>query len=84
MTLGINPGGAASHKKFAERYGYSFPLLVDEGSETARSYGAVKEDGAKIQRTVFIVDKEGVVRYAQRGMPPDSELLGAIRSFTAS
>jgi peroxiredoxin len=47
----------------------------------AQAYGALKANGTSIQRTVFIVDKGGTVRYAKQGMPPDQELLEAIAGF---
>jgi len=60
--------------------GFNFPLLVDEGGEVTRTYGADKEPKG-VQRTVYIVDKEGVVRYAERGMPADEELLQVLRDL---
>lgn len=79
--MGINPGRMSSHQRFAKELGLSFPLLVDADRVVASSYGALKEDGVGIQRTVVIVDKQGVVRYIKQGMPPDAELLEAIKAF---
>ena len=79
--LGINPGSQASHQKFCDKYELSFPLLGDDARHVAQTYGALKENGTSIQRTVFIVDKEGTLRYAKQGMPSDQELLRAIASF---
>ena len=78
--FGVNPGSMDSHKKFSDKYSFNFPLLVDADRTVASRYGALKENGKSVQRTVFVVDKEGKVAYAEQGLPPDEELLGAIQS----
>ena len=60
---------------------FGFPLLSDEGRKVAAQYDAVKVGGLAVKRTVVIVDAEGRIRYIKAGMPPDSELLDAIRGF---
>jgi len=57
------------------------PLLVDEGGKVAAAYGVLPEGGKRNQRTVVIVDKSGVIRYYQQGMPADSELLEVLRKL---
>lgn len=69
-----------SHERFASRYQLDLPLLVDADSSVAKAYGALRDD-SKIQRTVVIVDKGGVVRYYQRGMPAAEDLLAVIKGL---
>ena len=76
--LGINPGSMASHQKFCDKLDLPFALLVDADRSVAQAYGALQENGRSILRSVVIVDKEGTIRYVERGMPPDSELLSSI------
>lgn len=45
------------------------------------AYHVLKANGKSVQRTVYIIDKEGIIRYAKQGMPPDSELLEALRGL---
>jgi peroxiredoxin Q/BCP len=78
--FGINPGSMSSHKKFTEKYSFNFPLLVDKDRIVAAQYGALKENGTSIERSVCIVDQEGKVTYAQKGMPSDEELLDALKT----
>ncbi len=47
----------------------------------AAAYGVLPEGGKRNQRTVVIVDKSGVIRYYQQGMPADSELLEVLRKL---
>lgn len=72
VVYGVNPGSGDSHKKFAQKYDLPFPLLVDEGQQVAKLYQA---NGLLVKRTVYLVDPEGVIRFAQRGMPKPDEIL---------
>lgn len=78
--IASNPDSAESHLKFAEKQNYQFPILVDANKSMATAYQALKPEGG-IQRTVYIIDGEGVIRYAKQGLPPDTELEAAIRTF---
>jgi thioredoxin-dependent peroxiredoxin len=78
QPFGVNPAGIASHAKYAQKFGFDFPLLVDEGSSIAARYGAVKEDGKKIQRTVIGIGRDGTIRFAARGAPPPGEVIAAL------
>ena len=79
--IASNPDGLESHNRFVEAQGYKMPILIDAERAMASAYHALKEDGKGIQRTVYIVDAEGVIRYAKQGLPPDSELEAAIQAF---
>jgi thioredoxin-dependent peroxiredoxin len=83
-VLGSNPGSLESHDRFVAAQSYPFPILVDADRTMAKDYHALKEDGKGIVRTVYIIDGAGIIRYAQQGLPPDTELMEAIRSFPAA
>lgn len=56
-----------SQNAFAERFDISFPLLSDWGGRTADAFG-VRYDVWKgheglAKRSVFVVDREGIIRY---------------------
>jgi peroxiredoxin len=68
--------------KFKEEQGFQFPLLSDFNKEVSRAYGAIYEEwilGFKgvAQRSAFVVDREGKIRYAEvlenAGEQPDFE-----------
>jgi len=80
VVFGVNPGDGESHKRFQEKHKLPFPLLVDAGKRVAKLY---KCGGWLVKRTVYIIDEQGVIRYARRGRPPVSELLEALRSIGA-
>jgi thioredoxin-dependent peroxiredoxin len=75
-VLGVSPDSAASHRKFKEKYGLNFPLLVDADHEVAEAYGVWKEKsmyGRKywgIERSTFLIDEKGRVEKAWRKVRP--------------
>jgi thioredoxin-dependent peroxiredoxin len=76
-VYGVNPGTIESHKKFAEHHRFQFPLLIDEHREVAKAYGCA--GWPIVKRTVYVIDKEGKIVYAKRGMPDNAEILEAIQ-----
>ncbi len=68
VVLGVSADDIASHQKFAEKYGLSFPLLADTDTTISQQYGVWKEKnlyGKKylgVNRETFLIDKDGIVR----------------------
>lgn len=75
--FGVNPAGVASHARYSEKMRFGFPLLSDPDRVIARAYGALKEDGQGIQRTVYGVRRDGTVAFAVRGAPQPADLVAA-------
>ncbi|MBA3303669.1 MAG: peroxiredoxin [Acidimicrobiia bacterium] len=65
--LAISPQDLASHEAFSSRHGFSFPLLADTDKAVGTAYGVIGPLGF-YRRSVFVVDGEGVIRYAHRAM----------------
>lgn len=78
QPFGVNPAGADSHWKYAEKMGFNFPLLSDGDRSIARAYQALKDDGHGIIRTVYVVTRDGKIAFAQRGAPPVDEIVAAV------
>jgi peroxiredoxin Q/BCP len=76
QVFGVNPQSAKSHGKFRARYKLPFPLLVDAGQRVAEQYRA---SGLIVKRTVYLIDADGVIRFARRGMPDPSEVLASAK-----
>jgi peroxiredoxin Q/BCP len=68
VVLGVSPDDVASHGRFRDKFTLNFPLLADAGHQVAERYGAWREKnlyGKKsmgIQRSTFLIDREGKVR----------------------
>jgi thioredoxin-dependent peroxiredoxin len=86
QVLGVSAQGIDSHEAFAGKHGLKFPLLADTDKAVAGLYGTLGPLGFP-RRSVFIIDGNGVIRYAHRAIAgltyrPVSELvdvLGALR-----
>jgi peroxiredoxin Q/BCP len=76
-VLGINPGELADHERYVAQLGLSFPLLHDPGARVAALYGARQEDGT-VRRMVYLIDKQGVIRYGKPGMHWNEEFFTAL------
>jgi len=65
VLLGISPQDVDSHERWAEKKDFHFPLLADVDKKVIETYGV----GAPIigvRRSVFVVDENGVVQFADR------------------
>jgi peroxiredoxin (alkyl hydroperoxide reductase subunit C) len=69
LTISVDSG--YSHKIFSEREGYEFPLLADfwPHGAVAQSYGVFNEVAGIADRGTFLVDREGIVRFAEHFQP---------------
>lgn len=70
VVLGISVDSVYSLAKYKEEQGYNFPLLSDFNKEMSAAYGSLyaewKLDMKGVsKRSAFIIDKEGVVQYAE-------------------
>ncbi len=68
-VFGVNQAGTESHRNFARKLNLSFPLLVDDGLQVAQAWWAARKGVPLTYRTVYLVDKQRVVRFAERGKP---------------
>lgn len=84
QVFGVNPGSAGAHKKFAEKHGFKTPLLLDNGGKVSRAYDALMPIPllTYVNRTVVGIDREGMVRFSERGMPATSTILAAFGGST--
>lgn len=85
QVLGVSCDTVFSHQAFAEKLGgIDFPLLSDfwPHGATAQAYGVFNAERGMANRSVFIIDTEGVVRwkkvYPPGTLPDPDELLEAL------
>ena len=67
--FGINPAAPADHAAYAASLRLPFLLLSDPGLVVARRWQALIPTGEEIDRTVYLVDQDGTIRFSARGMP---------------
>ena len=67
QVLAISSQSVESHEKFSAKHGFQFPLLADVDKAVAAAYGTLGPLGFA-RRSVFVVDRTGIVRYAHRAI----------------
>ena len=89
---GISPDGAASHRRFREKFGLPFTLLSDEGHVVAERYGAWQlktlygTSSMGIQRSSFLVDPDGRIARSWPKVKAEghaAEVLAELRALVA-
>jgi len=89
-VIGVSPDSEVSHERFAKKYGLPFTLLSDPDKTLANSYGVwVKKQNygreyMGILRSTFVVDRNGKVAKAYRGVRVDGHVpavLEAVQSL---
>jgi mycoredoxin-dependent peroxiredoxin len=71
QVLTISVDSPYSHKIFSEKEGYEFPLLSDfwPHGGVAQAYGVFNDTTGFANRGTFLVDRAGVVRFAEMNSP---------------
>lgn len=90
QLLGISVDGVWSHAAFARDRKYHFPLLSDfePKGAVARKYAAYDEREGVAERTLFVIDGDGVIRWSYlspMGVNPGADgILKALENLGAS
>jgi mycoredoxin-dependent peroxiredoxin len=71
QVVSISVDSVYAHKIFSEREGYEFPLLADfwPHGAVAQAYGVFNDAAGIANRGTFLVDKDGIVRFAEMNQP---------------
>lgn len=82
-VVGISTDSVESHRKFAEHHELPLRLLSDVKGEVAKRYGAQSLIPGKVARSVFVIDRAGIIRHRDvrpLGLfrPKDDDVLKAI------
>jgi glutaredoxin-dependent peroxiredoxin len=64
VVLGISGDYVFSHHEWAKHHNLPFALLSDHDHKVAKAYNSYMEQYGMNKRTVFVIDKDGFVRYA--------------------
>lgn len=72
-VIGISPDSIESHMKFSAEYSLGFPLIADENNAVRSLY----DEG----RITYLIDKKGIIRFVQKGIPENREFLKKLREM---
>jgi peroxiredoxin len=86
QLLGISVDGKWSHKAYAESRNLRFPILSDfePKGAVARLYGVYNPEAGLSDRSLFVIDPEGIIRWTfvpERGVNPGAD--GILRALEA-
>jgi len=90
VVYGVSRDSLASHEKFKAKFKFSFDLIADEDEKLCRLFDVIREKslyGRKylgVDRSTFILDKDGVLRREFRGVKVKGhvdEVIGEIRKL---
>ncbi|MHB1908233.1 MAG: thioredoxin-dependent thiol peroxidase [Nitrososphaerales archaeon] len=80
QVLGVSMDDLDSHGKFRAKYSLNFPLLADTEGKVSKEYGVYKlkkmygNEFWGIERSTFIIGKDGKVKKAMRKVNPDGHV----------
>jgi peroxiredoxin Q/BCP len=60
-------------RKFAAENGIDFPLVSDQGNAIRRKFGR--------GLVTYLIDKSGVIRFVQKGVPDNDNFLNALKKL---
>ncbi|WP_099250278.1 peroxiredoxin [Mycobacterium sp. shizuoka-1] len=73
-TLAISVGPPPTHKVWATQSGFLFPVLSDfwPHGAVAQAYGVFNDDAGISNRGTFVIDRSGIVRFAECKQPGEA------------
>lgn len=78
VVIGVSKDSAASHQKFAGKYGLPFLLLSDPELAAIQAYGVWQEKklygkaGMGVVRSTFVIDENGLLEKIMMKAKPDT------------
>lgn len=89
VALAISVGPPPTHKIWATESGFLFPVLSDfwPHGAVSEAYGVFNSDTGFPNRGTFVIDKSGIIRFAEMKQPGEArdqqlwlDALGALKS----
>lgn len=63
VVLGVSADSVETHRRFAQSLNAPYMLLSDTNQEVAKAYGSKGSTAGYNRRTVYVIGKDGKVRY---------------------
>ncbi|MBM2623020.1 peroxiredoxin [Actinoplanes sp. LDG1-06] len=85
QVLAVSVDSVYAHKVWAVQEGFDFPLLADfwPHGEVAQAYGVFNDGGGMANRGTFLIDRDGIVRFAEMTGPGEARDQKAWRAALA-
>jgi peroxiredoxin (alkyl hydroperoxide reductase subunit C) len=74
QVIGVSVDTPFSLKAWADKEGYTFPLLSDfwPHGATAQAYDVFNDKAGMALRGTYLIDKQGVIRFAEANQPGEA------------
>ncbi len=74
QVLAVSVDSVYTLKAWSDQQGYDFPLLSDfwPHGKVAQDYGVFNDDAGHANRGTFLVDIDGVIRFAEMNQPGEA------------
>lgn len=78
VVIGVSKDSAASHAKFAQKYGLPFILLSDPELQAIKAYDVWQEKklygkvSMGVVRTTYVIDEQGMIEKVMPKVKPDT------------
>lgn len=80
VVLGVNPASMDRHRQFADKHGYDFPIVYDQGERIRKQYKVGKILGLLAQqRIVYVIGRDGRIAFSAKGTPSTETLLQVVK-----
>ena len=81
-VVAISRDRAEKSRRLAENLQLAFPLLTDEALAATAGFGVTQPTGGLSLAAVFVVDRDGLITWAQVGEEiPEDQVLDAVRAL---
>lgn len=81
VVLGISCDDVMSHVEFSSKFSLKQPLLADEHGQVGKLYGTVRDGKNTAARVLYVIDKQGVIRHIEEGIPDNKKLLDVVNEL---
>ncbi len=76
QVMGVSSDSLETHTEFSRKHDITFALIADDVGDLRKQYGR--------GRVTFLIDKHGMVRYIQKGVPRNHDFLREIRKLNGN
>jgi len=82
QVVAINPQSEASHRKFADKYAFPFPVVADASKVVCRQYGALNFLGMA-KRALVLIGRDGKIKWHKTDFPIFHQTASDVRAAVA-
>lgn len=82
VPVAIGPGDIEEHQRYVHNRGFGFSILADSDHSVSKAYGAMRPKGLMVIRSVYVIDPESRVFFAERGQSDFEKIVQMIRENT--